>query len=98
MDAPPAEFPSSTNVLDTTGTAVPQGTPDPSGSAQTPQGDESYPPIASNLLRVLGSLPQRQENGYYVHATVLSWHTELEAEIVRICSILITRRLFIQLM
>jgi hypothetical protein len=89
MDTPPAGPSTSANVLDNTGTAVPQGTPDPTGPAQTPQADDPYPPIASDLLRVLGSLPQRQENGYYVRGTVLSWRTELDAEIVRIIIIFI---------
>jgi hypothetical protein len=97
MDAPPSDPSAFANGLDNAGTDVPQGTPDLAGPAQTPQDEELYPPIASDLVRVLGSLPQRQENGYYVRATVLSWRTALETEIVCIALILITLSFIIQL-
>lgn len=96
MDASPAAPTSSDNVLEPTGTPIPQVTTAESGPTQTPLGEEPYPPIANEIIRVLDSPPQRHENGYYVRTAVLCWRNELESELVSIASILLICILIIQ--
>ena len=96
MDASTAAPSSSDIVLETAGTPTPQVTTAESGPAQMPPGEEPYPPIANELIRILDSPPQRHDNGYYVRSAVLCWRTELESELVSIALILLICILIIQ--
>jgi len=96
MDASPAAPTPSDNVIDTTGTPIPQAPTAESGPAQTPPGDGPYLLITNELIRVLDSPPQRHDNGYYVRSAVLCWRNELESELVSICLKLLISILIIQ--